>query len=832
MSAPNPIDRAVIGRRRRSRSMGPSYNTALGANEDRYDRMHGKDEDEFVPQVPRIPERFRPHEDNHDCPSKQNTEQESGEYFDWKTIPLNYTRYLPNCSFGKSQKTQVISTAMMQAYVSMRGNYTGVQGNDPLFDWIQQREELREMSGPKIHEQNDVSRMLGHIDDALESSNPRGHTPRDYLFEIYRPDYLHIKPPQDMDMSPHIYCTSCKDFEWDDSDDEEQGMPSGRISPCTFREWSKGCVRWNGDVSELKQDTSSFTRMRPPTPEVPESPQQHQPSTGACERQWDLYTGEELSPSYAVPNCPSIIYTAPGVDFSHFYSAKFHGKFRRMLPLVERELRKTYYGGEGPNPGLSEGEKDRFSPSEVAAATGVVPEFHSRPGPEIEAMLQRQWAALLQTEATEIKLYKHEELQTEHIKRLQYDKEHLDKFLPALQIHREMHDQKMREKKKRDAKIRAYVAQFARDTQSRFDLAYRQLNTTQAKVSENLAVINKLEREIHDICTEVGVRDAEHAYAVLLGTDTLDGEEEYDDNIDGIGNDDIGSGNVRGDGDDFAAPNGHVYGFPPHVPNAYPYAAPYAAPINVPMAPYAYPVPGNVPMGPRPYPGPNNVPVGTYAYGAPPNIPMGAYGYGYPNNIPMGAQAYGGLNFIPMETYPYDAPPNMPLGAYAYAEPNNIPMGVNAYGGPNYAPMGPESISAQERAAEDFYGYAPGVQMENTAANLSPDSITVGSWTPSAQGRAVEEFNRYTAEMQKQDAAADGSPNNITEEIWTPSAQARAIENFDRYMTAMQMEAGDDENDIQADYSRDDYADSGVADHAGRMRYGLNFEDPDEAGCF
>jgi hypothetical protein len=117
-------------------------------------------------------------------------------------------------------------------------------------------------------------RMLELIDKALVSGNPAGDSPRDCVFEVYRPDFEHIRPPQDMDLSTHLFTACVTDFEWEsDPDDEEGDVPSGRISPCTFLEWSKGCVRWNVDEDENKVVCKK--RFSPP----------HEPpisSSGAC----------------------------------------------------------------------------------------------------------------------------------------------------------------------------------------------------------------------------------------------------------------------------------------------------------------------------------------------------------------------------------------------------------------------------------------------------------------------------------------------------------------------------------------------------------------------
>lgn len=96
--------------------------------------------------------------------------------------------------------------------------------------------------------------MLQLIDKALDPGNMGGDTPRDSVFEVYRPDFQHIKPPQDMDMDMIASASNCLDFEYEkDSDDEETELPSGRISPCTFLQWSKGCARWDADVNAFKE---------------------------------------------------------------------------------------------------------------------------------------------------------------------------------------------------------------------------------------------------------------------------------------------------------------------------------------------------------------------------------------------------------------------------------------------------------------------------------------------------------------------------------------------------------------------------------------------------
>jgi len=238
-----------------------------------------------IPQVPRIPNKYQSH--NLSAVSATASERSQGDNAELDLIPAPHTHYLPGCSIGQPKEVQIISNAMMKAYVAMRGNWLGDEDgkDDPLFKWIQQRGESAKGSKP-VNSNRDIARyvtlivslsapllktrrmyrsrqrlgltlslirMLEMVDKALESANRGGDSPRDCIFELQRPNYGHIKPPQNMDLSTHEFTDSCTDFEWEeDPDDEEAGVRDGRISPCTFLQWSKGCVLWNGDREEHK----------------------------------------------------------------------------------------------------------------------------------------------------------------------------------------------------------------------------------------------------------------------------------------------------------------------------------------------------------------------------------------------------------------------------------------------------------------------------------------------------------------------------------------------------------------------------------------------------
>ena len=69
-----------------------------------------------------------------------------------------------------------------------------------------------------------------------------------------------------------------------------------------------------------------------------------------------------------------------------------------------------------------------------------MPEIRNIQGAEVSSILREQYAAIQHAEAAERALYHHAEVQREHIARLEFDQRHLNEFLPALHMRREMRD--------------------------------------------------------------------------------------------------------------------------------------------------------------------------------------------------------------------------------------------------------------------------------------------------------------------------------------------------------------------------------------------------------
>lgn len=153
----------------------------------------------------------------------------------------------------------------------------------------------------------------------------------------------------------------------------------------------------------------------------------------------------------------------------------------------------------------------------------MLPQLSHRAGPEVHAALQSQWLAIRRTEAAERTLRAQAEEQRRRIDSLRADGRRLAGFLPALRVARAMREARAR---RRGDAIRAYVADHALDARSRLDMAAFRLDAARAGVARGEARIAALEDEVRRLCACGGVRDAGHAYAVLMGEEDGDKDEE------------------------------------------------------------------------------------------------------------------------------------------------------------------------------------------------------------------------------------------------------------------------------------------------------------------
>ncbi|KAI1322955.1 hypothetical protein F5Y16DRAFT_22811 [Xylariaceae sp. FL0255] len=490
-----------------------------------------------IPEVPRIPDEFRISAKVNISAPQQQTKLQQPEVakdqikFNAASAPRalpSHPPVLPGCSQGKHKDVQDISYEMMQTYVAMRGYDMGGEG-DPLFDWFRQRDELAaDLSKPAINQNKDISKMLEGIDKTLGSKN--ADSPLDSEFQVHRPDVNHIKPPEDMDLSAHHHAenyTKHRSHHEIDSDDDSDSIPDdGRISPCTFLEWSKGCVRWDADKLKVPpESTASFERMRPT--ESSQGPKRTEhvrvpDMNRKVEFQIDIQSGDTITPAYDVPNSPSIIYTPPGVDLSNFEARpELRDKFRRMAPNVEREFRSAVYGGKVEKTTGSSKDADHFTSAEVNAAASFISELGLSRS-EVQGYLTAQYDAVKRTEEIEAMLREQANMQEEHIKALQHDAKYLQKWKPALDLKRDEHDQKIHHERK----VKDHIVEYTRELQYHLDNATDRVTQVRGQITENFERIAELEARVAGICGDVGVRDAQHAFDVLEDDDELDEQIE------------------------------------------------------------------------------------------------------------------------------------------------------------------------------------------------------------------------------------------------------------------------------------------------------------------
>ncbi|KAK7747043.1 hypothetical protein SLS62_009300 [Diatrype stigma] len=478
------------------------------------------------------------------------------------TIVKKHPFYLPACSGGHNQgnqtkQKQIITNSMMQAYNKMRGSIEE-EGVDPLFEWIKEREEPPPDESPADKKKR-ISRMLEKIDEVLDPSNPAGHTPRDSIFEVERPSYEHLEVPPGMDMAFHRAqeIEAKKQVLEPDSDDEEAGVPSGRISPCTFLALSKGCVRWDDHENKVYIDETQATRLRPPTPEIPLVAKSRQMPSYCHERveQVDEVSGGWLSPHYKVPSSPSLLFSAPGVPDDKFAeSATFMGKFSRMDPLAAREMRDHMYGGnedtkrkgKGPatvanslnNGGNYEGLDDKavdlltFIPQseiEEAALHTQGPGMGPEASTTLTAHLTAQWTSIAAAESCEAALRRAAAQQEARQQALENELQALRQHLVPQLRHRramraayERHQQQQQEERAmmlRRERIQEHMAQYLRDVQHRLDTAHLRAAEAQRRAEGRAAAIEDLEDDIAEVLLSVGARDAEQVYREIMEFD-------------------------------------------------------------------------------------------------------------------------------------------------------------------------------------------------------------------------------------------------------------------------------------------------------------------------
>ncbi|KAK8107802.1 uncharacterized protein PG998_009815 [Apiospora kogelbergensis] len=479
---------------------------------------------------------------------------------------------IPGCSAVERDNDSpvIISNTMLQAYNSMRGPAAKDSQEDPLFEWIHLREDVRSRNGKPTkarRSKRDILNMLHKVDETLSEGNAAGDSPREAVFEIDRPvtaDH-HIRAPPNHDFSLHALAACCdkRGFDSDSEDsDEDSAVPHGRISPCTFLAWSKGCQRWSGDSIKEPIDAKQ-PRRRPPTPEVgdtsPSVPRPFRSAGWNIERQVDDSTGYELSPSYEVPTSPSLLYVPEGVDFVRSQDpAAFEGRYSRMDPMAGKLLRRLlcYRCPKGPggvdstpiaSPTTTDAEIEKYGHSEVADilnSPSAQPPHGQKPGsitPQayLDKHFNQAYAAIAAHEAQAEGLTNILRNQTAQIRELREVRERLSAAVGIVKSRRRQRkrleeEEKLQQQKlysqtpegKRRKQIHKHVAAHLEDVQFKFHRAENTLGIEQRRKKSNENTIANLEKHIADLCREAGLDNPAEVYHELMENDDLEDEEQ------------------------------------------------------------------------------------------------------------------------------------------------------------------------------------------------------------------------------------------------------------------------------------------------------------------
>ncbi|KAK8077400.1 hypothetical protein PG996_003570 [Apiospora saccharicola] len=416
---------------------------------------------------------------------------------------------------------------MLQAYNKMRGPVPDDSPEDPLFEWIHLREDMSSKEGklPPSRNKRDILRMLRKVDETLSEGNAAGDSPREAVFEINRPGKAdhHIRAPPGHDFSTHVLTACCADFEFesDDSDDEE---------------------------------TNRAAVPRPPefvdTPPMPPRPFRY--PGWDIERQVDQSTGYDISPCYAVPTSPSLLYEPEGIDAVRAHDpTSFAGRYSRMDPEAGKALRKLvlYYrpntpigsgysdsGSSTPGPSMVDDGDEEYSHSKIEAllmSPTVRPPHTRAPGlpiaPHLDQHLGKAYATLADHEAQAEEITQNLRRQTARIWDLQEEREHLSAAVGIIQSRQQQQQWTPRatmirspEEKKREKRISRHLATHIEDVQYKSIQAADTLGHERMTQETNDAAIARLETDIAELCYEAGLDSPAEVYDELAGRNVPD----------------------------------------------------------------------------------------------------------------------------------------------------------------------------------------------------------------------------------------------------------------------------------------------------------------------
>ncbi|KAI1781003.1 hypothetical protein F4818DRAFT_451257 [Hypoxylon cercidicola] len=387
--------------------------------------------------------------------------------------------------------------------VNQQHPLSGITPDGPDVNHTVRRRHGRQFSKPVSLRARDGSQERGDAFRAgLAAMRGRGVP----LFDLNLPGDR-IKGKERM-MRPDDMVMESNEWEDDDFDIDFSHL----ISPSTFATFAQGYERWDaGHVRDPDNVLATATRMRPMGPSAPR--EDHYPHYLTHRvRQYDIRTGEEISPLYDVPIDPSIIYTPPGVNEDAPAPQVFRDKYSRMAPLAARDVRDHQAGLTAPG-WEAAGTTEHFTASDAYRVInqGHDPCFVPLPGKLFEQFLAEQYNEVAAQQISNNLAWDMFRDQRARIRDLQAKEAKLRDACAAIralqreqrqeQAHLERDVKKtIRARSERDERVRYYMRNQLRDAEDQLRRARQRGAEHQAQIAAQAQQLRDLEHEIREQC--------------------------------------------------------------------------------------------------------------------------------------------------------------------------------------------------------------------------------------------------------------------------------------------------------------------------------------------
>ncbi|KAI1769645.1 hypothetical protein GGR53DRAFT_524763 [Hypoxylon sp. FL1150] len=286
--------------------------------------------------------------------------------------------------------------------------------------------------------------------------------------------------------------------------------PEVRVTPGQFLKLAEGAQRWDAhQVRDPHNELATATRVRPEGTRDPLGDHYPYYLTHRV-KQYDLVTGEEISPLYAVPTDPSLIYTPPGVDERVRVHQDFRDMYGRMAPDAVQGVREyeAMVNGTGADPAGT---------NELYTAT----ETHRLAGAEYEHFLAIRYQEIAEQEALNQANY--EKIGKQRATLLATEEQHIDAVancgllheLRAREQRRQQEDlersviEDIAKHAQRDERVRQHMRDHVRDVQERMHRALTTGEEYQKQLAANAKHIRHLKTSIEEQCLLLGHCDPE-----------------------------------------------------------------------------------------------------------------------------------------------------------------------------------------------------------------------------------------------------------------------------------------------------------------------------------